>query len=42
MVQIMENRQKQLISRTAANWKLRADAAKLFVDIMPQVKETTP
>jgi hypothetical protein len=38
----MKNRQKQLTSRTAANWQLYADAAKLFVGIMPQIKETTP
>jgi hypothetical protein len=42
MVQTRKNRQKQLISRTAANWQLCADAAKLFVYIMPLVKETIP
>ncbi|MGB8226622.1 MAG: hypothetical protein WCE45_07160 [Sedimentisphaerales bacterium] len=43
MENLMKNRQKHIsLSRTAANWQLCAYAAKLFVGIMPQIKETIP
>ncbi|MGA2915539.1 MAG: hypothetical protein ABSE89_05890 [Sedimentisphaerales bacterium] len=42
MVTSKKYRQEQLKSQTAGYRQLSAFGAKLFVDIMPQVKETIP